>query len=71
MTGCKIGRIKFKSGGEMRLLPPPPAPREAWIYNTPWGRVTVESTNGDPLTFERGSFFLDAAKDQFWDENRE
>ena len=68
MTGCRIGKVKPKTGGEIHLLPPPkchPVRSIEWE----WGKVTVESFEGDDLTHERLLYMLESAIREFWDGN--
>lgn len=67
MTNCRIGKVKFKSGGELYVLPDPPK-REVRTYTEPCGtlKVTIEDTSGRELSFTNCSFALDAAKIDLW-----
>lgn len=63
MTGCRIGKVKFKSGAELRILPP--SQKSTREISFSWGRIFLEYDDPlEPRDMERKTalYMLEAAK---------
>ena len=61
MSGCRIGRVKFKSGGEVRLLPIS-AGKFRRVRLGEWGEVTFRMFDGTDIENQTMNYMLDMAK---------
>lgn len=58
--GARIGKVKFKSGGEIKILP---QSNSNYVrISIGWGEIVVRCYDGEPITNETLLFMLEAAK---------
>lgn len=56
MSGCKIGKVKLKSGGKLHVLPVEKTNAE--LYDMGWGSITFRMHDGEPITRESMVYML-------------
>jgi len=66
---CKIGKVKLKSGGELRVIPKSRNNFRRMTYD--WGEVTVRYFDDDKITNSDCVYILEAAKYDFMRGNGE
>lgn len=59
-NNCRIGKVKFKSGGEINVLPTNNANFNRVCFG--WGEVTLRSYDNKKNTIADQCYMLDAAK---------
>lgn len=60
MSGCRIKKVKFKSGGSIEVLPASVDNYARVCFG--WGEVTIRDYDNKPLTVADQCYMLDAAK---------